>query len=193
MAGTSTKNVVVGKPNLSLSGGVFVAPMGTTRPKSFDDPYDPAYKSVGYIADDGVTESNDRSADDIKAWGSDIVASPQTDYGIKIQFTMIESGNAEASKLAFGADNVTEEDGEIVIRRNSKSLPQVQVIVDLLDGENSSHLDIGVAKVTEVGDITYADGDVVGYDVTLTCYPDEDGDTVIGRTKRASSGGDSGE
>ena len=34
MAGTSAANVAVGKPDLAVSGGVLVAPIGTTRPTS---------------------------------------------------------------------------------------------------------------------------------------------------------------
>ena len=33
------------------------------------------------------------------------------------------------------------------------------------------------AKVAEVGDVTYSDSDVVGYEVTLNAAPDTDGNT----------------
>src|SRR5699024_9242076 len=65
MAGTSARNVAVGKPNLAVSGGVLTAPVGTERPTSFDGPYDSAYVSVGYVSDEGVTESSERSTEEI--------------------------------------------------------------------------------------------------------------------------------
>ena len=33
------------------------------------------------------------------------------------------------------------------------------------------------AKITELGDISYTDEDAIGYEVTLTATPDEDGNT----------------
>ena len=32
-------------------------------------------------------------------------------------------------------------------------------------------------KITAIADITYSDSAAVGYDVTLTCYPDDSGNT----------------
>lgn len=183
MAGTSAANVAVGKPDLSVSGGVLVAPIGTTRPTSVEGPYDAAYLSVGYVSVDGVVETSERSTEEIRAWGGQKIRTVQTEFGTTIAFTLIESRNAEALKFVFGEDNVdtTTTPGEVVIKRNEKVLPYTQIIVDLLDGENSSHLDIGRAQVTEVGDVTYVDGEAISYELTVSCDPDDNGDTLIER------------
>lgn len=181
MAGTSSANVAVGKPQLSVSGGVLVAPLGTTRPTTYAGSYDPAYVSVGYISEDGVTETSERSTEEIRAWGGDKVRTVQTEFGTNLEFTLIESRNAEALKVVFGEENVTEVDGEITIARNSKVLPHLQFLIDMLDGSNSRHLDVGRGQVVEVGDITYVDGEAISYQLTVSCDPDSDNNTLIER------------
>lgn len=188
MVATSARNVAVGKPQLEVSGGVLVAPVGTARPTTFTGTYDPAYVSLGYVGEDGVTETSERATEEIRAWGGDKVRTVQTEFGTNLSFTLIESRNAEALKFVFGPDNVTESAGEIVVRRNSKVLPHVQLLIDMLDGSNSRHLDVGYGQVTEIGDITYVDGEAISYEVTISCDPDDEGDTLIERIQGADTG-----
>lgn len=181
MAGTSARNVAVGKPDLSVSGGVLVAPVGTERPTSLDEQYASDYKSVGYVSDEGVTESSERSTEEIRAWGGKKVRTVQTEFGTTLSLTLIESRNAETLKLVFGEDNVTVSDGQISIKRNEMVLPHQQFIIDMLDGEDSRHLDVGYGQVTEVGDISYVDGEAISYELTISCDPDDNGDTLVER------------
>lgn len=191
MAGTSSKNVAVGKPNLAVSGGLLVAPVGSARPTTYGDPYDAAYLSAGYVSTDGVTESSERSTEVIRAWGGDKIRTVQTEYGTTLSLTVIESRNAEALKLVFGPDNVAVDEsiGEITVKRNSKTLPYQQFIIDMLDGENSRHLDVGNGQVIEVGDISYVDGEAISYELTISCDPDDNGDTLIERIQVEETAG----
>ena len=178
---TSSRNVAVGKPDLAVSGGLLVAPLGTPRPTSHTDAFDAAYVSAGYLSADGVTESSERSTEVIRAWGGDKVRTVQTEYGTTLSLTLIESRRAEALQLVFGDDNVVVEGGTVTVKRNSKVLPHRQFIIAMLDGENSSHLDVGYGQVTEVGDITYVDGEAISYELTISCDPDDNGDTLLER------------
>src|SRR5699024_8975532 len=156
MAGTSSKNVAVGKPTLAVSGGLLGAPTGTERPTTYAGPYDAADVSVSYLPTDGGIGTSERSSVEIRPRGGQKVRTPQTELVSNLALTLIESRNAEALKLVFGDDNVdTCTAGEIVIKRNEKVLPHRQFIIDMLDGENSRHLDVGYGQVTEVGDISY--------------------------------------
>src|SRR5699024_4270112 len=109
----------------------------------------------GYLSTDGVTESSERATEVIRAWGGDKVRTVQTEYGTTLSLTLIESRRAEALRLVFGDDNVdvASTPGTVTVKRNSKVLPHRQFIIAMLDGEESSHLDIGYGQVTEVGDI----------------------------------------
>lgn len=187
---TSSRNVAVGKPDLAVSGGLLVAPLGTPRPTSHTDTFDAAYVSAGYLSTDGVTESSERATEVIRAWGGDKVRTVQTEYGTTLSLTLIESRRAEALRLVFGDDNVIVENGTVTVKRNSKVLPHRQFIIAMLDGDNSSHLDVGYGQVTEVGDITYVDGEAISYELTISCDPDDNGDTLVER--KATDEGDGG-
>lgn len=189
---TSSRNVAVGKPDLAVSGGLLVAPLGTARPTSHTDAFNAAYVSAGYLSTDGVTESSERATEVIRAWGGDKVRTVQTEYGTTLSLTLIESRRAEALRLVFGEENVVVEGGTVTVKRNSKVLPHRQFIIAMLDGEESSHLDIGYGQVTEVGDITYVDGEAISYELTISCDPDENGDTLLER-KAADAGDAPGE
>ena len=189
---TSSRNVAVGKPDLAVSGGLLVAPLGTPRPTSHTDAFNAAYVSAGYLSTDGVTESSERATEVIRAWGGDKVRTVQTEYGTTLSLTLIESRRAEALRLVFGEENVVVEGGTVTVKRNSKVLPHRQFIIAMLDGEESSHLDIGYGQVTEVGDITYVDGEAISYELTISCDPDENGDTLLER-KAADAGDAPGE
>ena len=190
---TSSRNVAVGKPDLAVSGGLLVAPLGTARPTSHTDAFNAAYVSAGYLSTDGVTESSERATEVIRAWGGDKVRTVQTEYGTTLSLTLIESRRAEALRLVFGDDNVAVENGTVTVKRNSKVLPHRQFIIAMLDGENSSHLDVGYGQVTEVGDITYVDGEAISYELTISCDPDENGDTLIERKASDEADGEDAE
>jgi hypothetical protein len=44
-----------------------------------------------------------------------------------------------------------------------------------VDGDVDIRIVIPDGQVTERGDVTYANGEAIGYDVTVTAYPDDSG------------------
>ena len=179
MAGTSARNVAVGRPNLEVSGGILVATTGSTRPTDAATTLDAAYVPLGYVGEDGVTETSERSTEEIRAWGGVKVRTVQTEYGCSISLTLIESRRAETLRTVFGDDNVAVAGGVITVKRNEKVLPHRQWVIDMKDGENARRLDIGYGQIVEVGDVTYVDGEAISYEVTISCDPDDNGDSLI--------------
>lgn len=169
----NTQNVSVGKP--LGTGGVFVAPVDATIPTNGTAELDTAFANLGYISEDGLTNTSEVDSEEIKAWGGDTVLTVQTSRSETFTFTLIESLNNDVLKQVYGQTNVS--DG--VVKHNGlERARQAFVFEILLTGNKVKRIVVPSGQITEVGDITYKDGEVIGYEVTLSAYPDDKGNTA---------------
>lgn len=177
MAETSyinANNVTAGKPK--TTGAVFRAPLGTTLPTDASSTLNVAFKSLGYISEDGITNSNSTTSEDIKEWGGSVVMTVQTEKSATFEMTFIESLNTEVLKLVYGDSAVTETTGAITVKADSsEATAQCFAIEMVLTGGRAQRIVIPNGKVSEVGDTVYRAGEPVGYTVTITALPDTSG------------------
>ena len=163
-------NVSTGKPK--IGGAVYRAPLGTTLPTDATTALNSAFVNLGYVSEDGMTNSNTASTDSVKAWGGDIVANLQTEKPDNWSGTFIEALNAEVLKATYGDDNVSGAlSTGITVRANAKVLPVASWVIDMVLGDNFKRVVIARGQVTEVGDIEYKDDSVIGYPLTIAAYP----------------------
>ena len=170
-------NVAVGKPK--IGGALFVAPTSATLPTTADGTLANDFKSLGYCSDDGLSNATERSVDDIKAWGGDVVLSSQTEYKDTFTVTLIESLNLDVLKTVYGASNVTGTSmtSGITVKANSSELEPQAWVADVIMSGKAKRIVIPYGKVTEVGEIVYKDDEAVGYELTITATPDSTGNT----------------
>jgi hypothetical protein len=172
----SVSNVVAGS-----TGGVLIAPLGTALPTAASTPLNASFKAAGYIGDDGVQETIGRSTDPVNAWGGDLVKVLQSSFEVSYQFTFIESLNSDVLKAVFGDSNVTSTPASSTsgtlqaIAVNSATLPHKEFVFEIRDGAAKIRVVLPNGQVTEVGDVTYSDSGVVGYQVTVTAFADASG------------------
>lgn len=172
----NVKNVVAGKP--LAAGGVWRGPLGTALPTDETTALDAALKAAGYIGEDGLTETQDRSVEKVKAWGGDTVKVVQTEFGLTYQFTFIESVNGEVLKAVHGTANVTTTAATAsagtkhAVKLTSDQLPHEVYVFEVKDGLARIRIVVPDGQITEVGEVTYADGEVIGYQVTVEAFYD---------------------
>lgn len=179
-------NVTAGKPK--VGGAISVAPLGTTAPTDATSSLT-GFTNLGYCSDEGLTNANTRNSTDIKAWGGDIVLSIQDEKTDTFSMTLIEALNVDVLKAYFGSENVsgTLANG-ITVNVNGKELvEQVWVIDMVLRGNAVKRIVIPSGKITATEDISYTDSEVSGLGITITAYPDANGNTHYEYIKAASS------
>lgn len=162
-------NIVAGKP-VSAGGGVAYGPLGTTLPTDATSPLDPAFKPAGYISEDGLTETSERSTENVRAWGGDLVKVLQTEFATTYTFTCIESINGDVLSLVHGPDNVSATTDGFRVMVKSDQLEHQTFVFTVRDGDARVRIVVPDGQVTEVGEITYNDGSVIGYPVTVSSF-----------------------
>jgi hypothetical protein len=193
----SATNVNVGKPK--VGGAFFKAPTSTTLPTNATDTLDSAFKCLGHISDAGVVNSNSPSSTSFKAWGGDVVYDAQTEKPDTFKLQLIETTNVDVLKTVYGDSNVSGSlDSGITVKANSKEAESNAYVIDMLlrDG-GAKRIVIPSGKITAIGDITYADGSLIGYDITISAYPNSSGDThyeyILGATGATGATGETSE
>lgn len=173
-----SSNVSAGKPK--VGGALFMAPLGTAVPTDAKTPLDEAFTCLGYATEDGLQNSVEADEEKFKAWGGDVVLVSQTSHEESFTFSLMEI-DEHTLKLAFGADNVTvESDGSIKVLSNSKEKPKyVFVFETLLSNNRVQRIVVPKGNVGSSWDVTYTDGEIIAYELTVSALPDTDGNKSI--------------
>lgn len=174
-----SSNVSTGKPK--VGGAIFVAPKGTAVPTDATTALAGTFVNLGYVSEDGLTNTIATDTNDIKAWGGSTVLTEQTSYKETFSFGLIETKEASVAAY-YGAENVeVDGSGNLTIHHNSKTLEEsVAVVETVLSDGRVKRTVIPHAKMSDrSGDVTYTDGDPVTYPIVWDTTPDTNGDTAV--------------
>lgn len=175
MSAGTTSNVTTGKRG--IDGGIYAAPLGSTIPTDATTSLAAAFKNLGYISEDGVTNSISRTSEDIKEWGGDVVETVGTEQTDTFKAKFIEALNTELLKVIFGSSNVTATTTTAISVKNVDPTAMIFVIDIAQKGGKLKRIVIPNGKVTEIGDIVYKANEPVAYDLTIKAALDTSGYT----------------
>lgn len=174
----NAKYVTAAKPK--KGGSVFRAPVGTKLPENAESDLDKAFKGLGYISTDGVTNANSPTSNKQTAWGGDTVLNANTDRPDDFKFKLIEGLNPEVLKSVYGDENV-EGDMEttgLTVKVGSADPEEYTWVFDMVQkGGIAKRIVIPSASLSALEEIKYIDSDAVGYGVTISAVPDTAGFT----------------
>lgn len=176
----NTSNVSVGKPK--VGGAIYNAPLGSTLPTDASTALDAAFFCLGYVSDDGLTNSRTPSIDTVKAWGGDTVLTLQSEVVDTFSFKLLEVLDANVLKAVYGSDQVSGAlTTGLTIRANATEVPASAWVFEMIMTNGAlKRIVVPNAKITDIADIVYKDDEAIGYELTLTALPggdDFDGDT----------------
>ena len=173
---TNAELVTASKPK--IGGAAYRAPLGTELPVSATVAINQAFKSLGHISEDGMTNANSPTFETVKAWGNEEVLHYQTERPDTFKLKLIEARNVEVHKIIYGDDNVQGDlDKGIAIKANSNEIGASCWIIDMvMKGGVAKRIVIPNGTVTQVGEIVYMN-QVLGYEITISASPDKDHNT----------------
>lgn len=174
MAETIT-NVTASKP--ADGGALYRAPLGTALPSDATTALANTYVGLGLISEDGIVNASEISVDKKKAFGGQTVLITQTERGETFKFTLIETLNLDVKKALYGSDNVTGTlaNGITVTVDTEEQVAAVWVIQLVLRGGVKQRIVIPNGQISDIGDITYSDDGLQGYEITIEAMPDASG------------------
>lgn len=162
------KNVRVAR-----TGAVYVAPLGTTLPTGISGGLDAAFVNCGYVSEDGVTFTPSETVNAVRAWQNNArVNTTRTETEYTFQFVLIEDKGTVVELFHRGL--ITPVGSGEWLMVPDTTIPDVRsFVVDVVDGTKVKRHVVAQGEITERGEIVYSGSEAIGYNVTVTCYYDE--------------------
>lgn len=160
--------------DVAVTGAVSRFPTTETAPSSAASALPASAVDFGYVTEDGVEITNDKSTTNILAWqGATNVRTTVTEASIMLSFTLLQNNDA-SKELYFG---VAKDANGSFYWDASRTGGRWSYVVDAIDLENDkvTRFYFPSAEVMEVEAITIANGSAIQYGVTLTAYKVTDG------------------
>lgn len=153
-------NVVVG-----ITGKVYVGATTATAPTTSTSTLT-GFTELGYVSADGVTFTQERSTNQIRAWqNADLVREIVTEGTVTYQFMLLETTEA-VIEAYFGGTLVG---GKIEVNPAATG-GRKSFVIDVIDGAKAIRHYVPSGEILTVEAQQIQNGEAVGYGVTVTAY-----------------------
>ena len=177
---TTNDSTMVSLGKFKVGGYAYWAPAGTTLPTDSATALPAEYKLLGYLSEDGLTNTTDTDTAEIKDANGATVMKIITSYAESYQFALLEVLRAEAAKLRYNSDAVTGNDKSMTIKHQMPSDEDFVLVFEIaMSGDVKDRLVIGNATRAEFVDRQVHAGDPQVYDITVSANDMGNGVTAI--------------
>lgn len=172
----------MGAPNAdnvrrTSSGGVRVAPIGTTAPADLVTAYAAGWLELGWLSEDGITETPNQDVTEFKGLGGVTVRKVISSSETTFQFTIIERNGPTWDLYYPGSTRTTAAGITTLIVKSPVADPRAFAF-DVLDGAaNHTRIEVPKGEISERGELVFKSDEMEAYQFTMTCYPAADGET----------------
>ena len=154
-------------------GYALFVPEGTEAPTDFESALPDGTMNLGFVSEDGVTDSPEFETEDHKDGNGDVVESTQSGYAKKVTMKLIEH-KADTLRVIYGEDNVTDAGGKLTVHnKGTYGISGALVLDTVMRGARAMRRVYPCTQLTEVGESTMVTGDLFATEVTFTVYQDE--------------------
>lgn len=153
---------------VGVTGTVYVAPKGTTLPTDVTTALNAAFKSVGFISEDALTESLSITMERLKAWQRPVgIRTLTTEVEWTFQFGMLETSPLVLD-LYYGGAETTVASG--VATTDILAWPtstQRAMVVEIVDGDVITRYAIPVVEIGEREEVNHSNTEGTIWGVTV--------------------------
>lgn len=181
MAKATTNNQANVSAAKGVKGGyIFSAPVGTNLPTTVvtkADELDEAFSVLGFVSEDGYTESVSEDSNDLVDLNGDLMDSSNSNRVESGQVTFAEI-KADTLKRQYGEGNVTDENGVITVKHNADSHSSFAYVMLLIlkNGRKWTKV-IPNGQSSELDDLTISSSELCQRALTIKYITDDDGNT----------------
>lgn len=163
---------------VAANGDIHYAYAGASPPVTPTETLGAAFRTLGLADEDGVTFSDEKTVEDIKAWQRFYpVRKIVTERMASVQVNLLQ-WNGDTVQAAFGGGTVTEPVPNVFkyTPPSPEDLEEVVVVVDWRDGDYHYRLVMPRALSTETVETNLTRTDAAKLPVTFSVLGDDEGD-----------------
>ncbi|GAA2108213.1 phage tail protein [Streptomyces synnematoformans] len=167
---------------IGANGGGWVGDLGTAAPTTPLAQPAPPWEPLGAISDDGLVYGFDEDSQQFTPWGltspfrTTITQSIRT-FGV----TLWETSRVAVQSVMYRipAADLQPESGLTSYAETASPIPDRRAWYFLvMDGDVAKSFYVPQGEISDRSDVTFKQDEMSGYEITVTAYPDEAGNTV---------------
>jgi hypothetical protein len=153
---------------VGVTGTVYVAPKGTALPTNIATPLNAAFKSVGFISEDALTESLAITTERLRAWQRPVgLRTLTTEVEWTFQFGMLETSPLVLDLYYGGAETSVATGVATTGILAWPTSTQRAMVIEIVDGDVSTRYAIPVVEIGDREEVSHSNTEGTIWGVTV--------------------------